>query len=541
MSMRTETLQLVISGDSKLLGAELGKSEKKIRGFAGKAGGMFAGIGRGFKGAIGKLANPLALIGGSAGILLAARNLIDYQDSLSSLGITANMTAEDMMSLDKRIHDLAYTTGQSREKIVDALRSMASNVDTDSAVGMIEDVSKAATAMSMDIGEVAKVFTVFRRDLGATEEEAAGLFDTMMAMNQGTAGLSRIASSVSTLGLTKDNFAQYNALIQSTKTLFGGEEAAASAIDQIAMRTLGKQGRALRRRVGEDLFSDDGRIKDFKAFMERTSKVLNDRQLQNVFGAKNSRAFLHFQSADALKAFDDYIERGQQAGRVTDALAWKQREAKFQLNALSTAAKEFAGAGLSPVLADITKWLTNLTSNDAEMQRFREDIVGIATALGDIGKTAASAAKYINRLPFLGDSRRRKSYEKQWKQVPSDIRNELNKKHGLTFSDRKGMSWNTFDQRLNELLEDYQTNFSTTSKPERQQLLNNLKTENKGIAHKLPVAQPQTLASQEITVKAPEVNNTLNINLQIPESGRPVIEAPAGTSVKATVNRGVFK
>jgi hypothetical protein len=422
--MKTETLSLVISGDGARLGAELGKSERNVKTFSGRVGGMFTGVGKKITGAVGKL-SPWAMVGGTAGIMMAARDLIDYQDTLSSLGITAGLTTEEMMSLDQKIHNLAYTTGQSREKLVAALRSMTSDVDTEFAVEAIENVGKASTAMSFDIEETAKAFVAFRRDMGATNEEAAALFNTMMTMNQ-SLPVDRLANAVSSLGITKDNLAQYNAFIHTVKNHVGGEDRAAAMIERVV--TDARTKKSIQYKIGAELFDTDGKIKDFRLFIQRVSKM-TEEQRQKRFGPQHSKVFTPFARGDGFKVFDDFIADAQEAGFVTDAFTRKQREAKFQLNTLTTAAKEFAGAGLSPILSDLTAKLRELTGNPAAMEKFRNNLTCVAETVGHIGKAVGWVAKgvqgYGDFWEYTGSNG---ALNAEWGKVPKEIRRELEKK-----------------------------------------------------------------------------------------------------------------
>jgi hypothetical protein len=73
-SGRTENLKLVISGDGKLLGAELGNSEKRVRQYENRVTQTFSHMGSKIGSSIkGMVSGPLALLGGSAAILYAGK------------------------------------------------------------------------------------------------------------------------------------------------------------------------------------------------------------------------------------------------------------------------------------------------------------------------------------------------------------------------------------------------------------------------------------------------------------------------------------
>ncbi|MCL2219333.1 MAG: hypothetical protein FWC23_05395 [Chitinispirillia bacterium] len=530
MSMRTETLSLVISGDGKLLGAELGRSERKVKTFSGKVGGMFAGVGKRITGAFGKLANPLALIGGTAGVMMAARDLMQYQDSISTLGISAGLSTEDMMKLDASIQSTAYTTGQSREALVSAVREMANVTgDTAFAEAAMESVGRASTAMSADVMGTAQAFGAFRRDMGASAEEAAKLYNIMAAMGTHNMSMDRFARSVRVLGLTKDNFAEYNALIKTIAPTFGGVEGAANAIDQIIGR-INEKPRAYQRKIGRDMFDSDGAIKDYRAFAQRLGR-LGARDLTRMFGRNFSKAFLPFQDDAGLKVFDDVIRSGERATHVTDAFARKQGEAKYQLNMLAAAGKEFAGAALSPIIANLTQELNALTSNPEKMAEFRNNLTATAEALGHIAAGVTFVAKGVGAAgtaaEVLGGGLTRAGQVSNIKD--GKVKAALSKKY---FSGVKGRYG---PQYQNALLDEYSSRFAGVSADVREQHLQELIANNR--------SEGRGWGRQEANTPAAEVKNNNIINLSVGIAGDRVIAQSddPDTNISATLNRGTFK
>ena len=534
MSMRTETLQLVISGDGKLLGAALGRSERQVKTFAGRMGGMFTGVGKKFAGAVGKL-SPLALIGGTGGILMAARDIINYQDAISSLGISAGLSTERMMALEKQIQSAAYTTGQSRDKLLAAVTEVYDKTsDIDYAVAAFEHVGKASTAMSADITQTARVLGAFKMGMNVTNEEAQELFDTMARMgSMGTFGFAQQAAnaeklfttSATMLGITKDNFAEYSAFLQTIKPMFGSGEQTASAVERIATQ-LSTDPRK-RRAIGFNLFDADGNVKDFKKLIERISSM-SERHRRRLFG-NYSRAFMPFTTAQGREAFDNFIKQGTEAGFVSQAFSRKQQEARFQLNALSSAAKEFAGVALSPILADLTAKMNELTGNPAAMEEFRNNLVAIGEAVGAIGKGVSFVAKGLKGWSdFWGNEGSVRVKEQQVNKIDRATRNELMKKHGLTFRDRKDMDWKTWHNRTDALLDDYHMNYrSRPAAGALQSIMNQARL---------------TSQMQRIAIQSPDVRNHINLNVQVTPDDRVISQSDdSNTSITTKCNRGVFR
>jgi hypothetical protein len=531
--MRTETLSLVISGDGKMLGNELGRQERRVNTFAGKVGGMFAGMGKRIGGAVGRLANPLALIGGTAGVMMAARDLIQYQDSISSLGISAGLSAGQMMELEKRIQSAAYATGQSRESLVSAVKEMAELTgDNDFAASALEDVGRAATAVSADITTTAQAFAAFRRDMGATNEQAAALFNTMAAMGN-VRSMDRFARSAQVLGLTMDNFAGYNALIKTLAPTMGGVDNAANAVDQIAT-TLKTHKSGQLRHMFRDAIDSKGTITDYKKLLEAISGM-TERTRKAVF-SKAGASLVSFDVNKITADFNRYIEKAENAKHVTDGFARKQGEAKYQINALTTAAKEFAGVALSPVLADLTAHFNALISNPAKMREFNNNLTNMASALGDIATIVGPLAK-VGAILASGTAQGiniTKEGMEGWKQ---DYANRKNTPKPAT---KRQLSREYYANK-----EDFFVKYDI-NKTELEQRAKRI-TSDPGVINMHIARMAQQEAARRLgqpataAVQPPEVKNNIVINQQITESGRVITEVNnPNTSITTNMRRGQF-
>jgi len=399
MAMRTETLSLVISGDGKQLGTELGRQERRVNAFGTKVKGIMAGVGKRIGGAVGKLANPLALIGGTAGVIMAARDIAEYQDKLSTLGISAGLSAEQMMVFEKRIQAASYSTGQGRDALADAVKEMASIADADFAAESLEAVGRAATATSMDVTATAQAFATFKRDMGATTEEAAKLFNTMAALGN-TQSMDRFARSAQVLGVTMDNFAGYNALVKTLAPTMGGLDAAANAVDQIGIALKTNKSGELRY-MFSGAIDKDGTIKDYSALLKAMAKM-GDSARKKVF-SKVGASMTGFDIDKVTADFNTYMQKAENASHVSDAFARKQGEAKFQMNALAAAGKEFAAVALGPAMATLAARISEITGNEAEMNKFKDGLSGIAEALAAVAKAATYAGQAYGVLKKIFD------------------------------------------------------------------------------------------------------------------------------------------
>ena len=517
MSILSETLSLVINADGKPLGLELGRAGGLIRAFGSKAGSMMAGVGKKIGGAVGKLASPLALIGGTAGVVMAARDLAEYQDKLSTLGISAGMSAEQMMGLEKRIQSAAYTTGQARDGLADAAKVMADITgDNGFAADSLEAVGRAATATSMDITSTAQAFATFKRDMGATTDEAAQLFNTMAALGN-TQSMDRFARSAQVLGLSKDNFTSYNALIKTLSPTMGGLDQAANAVDQIGIALKSAKGGGELRWVFRDAIDKDGTIKDYEKLLEAMAGM-SDRARKKVF-SKVGASMTGFDIDKVSADFNTYMKKAENASHVSDAFARKQGEAKFQMNLLTTAAKDFASSALGPVLGDIARRMGAITGDPAKLAKFQAQLTEVAQAVIAIGQGVAVVVKGLSAVAKFsggvgaGLHKAVSGGGGKINGVDSDLRRELSNKYGGNASAAKIAK-------------------------ESKKYLNKDGSVNAARLDALRQANNEKFAAR---TAAADVQNKINMIVNIAPDGRVITEVDGrNTSATATANRGKF-
>jgi hypothetical protein len=434
------------------------------------------------------------------------------------------MSAGQLMELERRTTSLAYSTGQSRENLIAAAKEMAGLTgDNDFAAAALEDVGRAATTMGTDITATAQAFAAFRRDLGASNDQAAALFNTMAAMGN-TQSMDGFARSARALGLTMDNFAGYSALVKAFSDDMGGVDNAAAAIDKIAIAIKGGDRRVKRAFGG--VIDDKGTITDYKKLLGTLSKM-TDRERKRALGGIG-KELVEFDAGKVTADFDKYIEKGKNAAFITENFAKKQQGAKFQMNMLSTAAKEFAGVALSPILADLTAQMNALTSNPEAMEKFRGNLQGVADTIGALGQVVGVASAALGAWGDMWEWLGYKFGEAEVKLANAGMSAKnagasVKKKIGLEDADGnpKGVA-KVFNDGLSSAAQ--------------------LKRLPNAVPEKLNALRSQ-LKNQETTVNVepPEVKNNIVINQQITPDGRVITEVnDPNTAVKTNHNPGRF-
>lgn len=539
----TEKLKLIISGDGKSLGTELNKTEARIKGWGGRVGGVFSGLGKKITGSLGKIVtNPLSIVGGSAGILYAGKKLVDYQDKLSSLGLMVGKTDSEIVKMDDDITKMAYSTGQDRDGIVDALADMADKTgDFEFSLKAMESAARSSTAMSADLMDVTRVVSSLRLGMGATAEEIEEYLDVMARMgnvgsfvfrDQAAQAERLFSSSAMAIKLTKRSFAEYNAFMQMIKPSFGSADMAGTAIDSIINRFRSEQ-KDIEKAVRFKIFDEKGAIIDFAKTIKAIGK-LKPKVQKELFG-EYSRAFTIFDTAGAEAQYDAMIKAGQEAGFIAGAFAKKSWEAKYQINALATAVKDFASAGLSPVLESLTKKLSDLTSDPQRMEAFRNDIRNFASSIGELtvvlGNLASSPAMDV--LSALADMFGLTTKSTLTKQAQTELK-ELSKTEQIIVRSRvKPGNWET---GLYSVLQQYKQEKSAVPQNLPPDVLSRYFAQSKPVwkgPNMLPssgsYSVPMNL-DQKITIVAPEGTRVLTENRG----------SNISANTKTSVNRGAF-
>jgi TP901 family phage tail tape measure protein len=404
MAPRTENLKLIISGDGKLLGAELDKQERHIKQFTDRTQSRFATYRQKLNKSLSpSFSNMLPISGPSAAIaattaaiVIGSKQLIEYQDKLSTIGINAGLSSQKINDLSDSNYRLAFQTGQDRDKIVDAMNDIYDKTgDFKFVSDAIGGVAMASTAMSAEMADSGRVLSAMKLGMGATADEAIQLFDIMARMGnigsftfaqQASQAERLFGSSTLALGITRKNFAEYNAFLQSAKPVFGSADIAGTGIESIMLK-LTTDRKKVEKAVGFKMFDEKGAIIDFQKTIKAIAK-LSITKRSELFG-EFGKAFIPLSSKEGIAVYENYIKEGQKAGFIADAFNKKQSETKYQLNALKTAAQLFADKGLAPAIEEFTKALSGMTSDPQKMKEFTDSLKVIGGAIGFIAEWTA--------------------------------------------------------------------------------------------------------------------------------------------------------
>ncbi len=417
---RRGDVNLSITGDSRDWNRELNRAERSTNRFTKKTQSMFGRVGKGIGKSLAGFGKsfmaPLAALAGGAAIIGAGRRIIDFDDNLLTLGLNAGLTKKEMFELREEIVDTAFASRRSRDDILGSISDIVDKTgDFDFARDSILGVGKAATAMGADINDVGRLASAASINLNLAGDDVEEFFNIIATQgNKGSfifkdlaSQAERLMSAAGRIGIVKDNFAEFGAFLQLARPSFGSAEETSTAIRNIATR-LKTQRKQVEKLVGYSVFDDKGNIKDFRKTIvdlvkasEGDIKPLFDifQEASLAFGTMQ-KEYLEF---GELRSFDNLIAQASEGNFMLNAFEERTKNAKAQLQQLSNVAWEFADAGIAPVIAEMNKELSRLTSNPAEMEKFRKNLTDIGKAIGDMAALGVDIVHLVEALFSIPD------------------------------------------------------------------------------------------------------------------------------------------
>jgi TP901 family phage tail tape measure protein len=530
MATRTETLKLIISGDGRLLSSELVNADERVKKFERNVGRSFSGLSRSFatfKGMGSHLGN-LPLISGiasSAGIMMAGKQIIDYDASLMRLAIQSNITNEELAKLKNQIADTALATGQSKAKILSGYNKIIEQTgDMKFARDVMKDLAIASTASGAGMEYMGALAVQLRDKMRMSKDEIKASLNLLTV--QGKAGaftLENMATMGERLFAAAGRFdmkgigdlRHFGSLLQIARMGTGSSEQATTAIENLLADMLDKQKEL--KRVGFDIFGPDKKIKDIDSIIKGIVVATkgNETVLGKIFGRESIRAISTlaklYRDTGGFALYEQLSNAD--AGRANEIMADFARystSAAYQLQTLYTIAGDFANSALSPTIADLNSNLKNLTSNPEKMQEFRSNLDDIAKSLSVIASVGIGAAKAVGKVyDFVDTSNRRKMLGDYFDRLPIKDKRRLSKEYKIWEQPDTKSQIRAFEAALNSL----DSNKSSL---------------DKGLASISPA-----------DMRSATVQNNITINMQMTDSGR-VAAVTDSSNTKVKVNRGAF-
>lgn len=380
-----------------------------VEAFASKAASAIQGVDKVFSG----LGTAMGAIGVSLSVGAATKEIIQLDNRLTRIGLTADASAEQVQQLKQKVFEAATDSSIKIDttSINDALDVvMTKTGDLKYAEDNIRNIAIAIQATGEQGASIGSVFAEFQK-FGYTAEQITQLMDDMV--KQGDQGAftfgefakagSAVISAYSPIGTAPEDIKKANAAMQiimkGTKSAEIAVTALGSAMSELSSPD--KQQKLMA--IGVRVRDESGKFRDFNDIMadllKVSEKVGNTDFLGNIFGQTSMQAIRAYSNF-----YDDMYPKLMDLGDTTGAMENKSATMANTLAAnlqqVQTAFVRFADAKLTAPLEKLTDLLNKLAEDP---EAFNRVFTGIAVGIGSIAavKGLSSVINIISGISNL--------------------------------------------------------------------------------------------------------------------------------------------
>lgn len=380
-----------------------------VEAFASRAASAIQGVDKAFSG----LGTAMGAIGVSLSVGAATKEIIELDNRLTRIGLTADASAEQVASLKQKVFEAASDSSIKIDttSINDALDVvMTKTGDLKYAEDNIRNIAIAIQATGEQGASIGSVFAEFQK-FGYSAEQITQLMDDMV--KQGDQGAftfgefakagSAVISAYSPIGTAPEDIKKANAAMQiimkGTKSAEIAVTALGSAMSELSSPD--KQQKLMA--IGVRVRDESGKFRDFNDIMadllKVSEKVGNTDFLGNIFGQT---------SMQAIRAYSNFYEDmypklmdlGDTTGAMENKSATMANTLAANLQQVQTAFVRFADAKLTEPLEKLTSLLNKLAEDP---EAFNRIFTGIAVGIGSIAavKGLSSVINIVSSIASL--------------------------------------------------------------------------------------------------------------------------------------------
>lgn len=380
-----------------------------VEAFASRAASAIQGVDKAFSG----LGTAMGAIGVSLSVGAATKEIIELDNRLTRIGLTADASAEQVASLKQKVFEAASDSSIKIDttSINDALDVvMTKTGDLKYAEDNIRNIAIAIQATGEQGASIGSVFAEFQK-FGYSAEQITQLMDDMV--KQGDQGAftfgefakagSAVISAYSPIGTAPEDIKKANAAMQiimkGTKSAEIAVTALGSAMSELSSPD--KQQKLMA--IGVRVRDESGKFRDFNDIMadllKVSEKVGNTDFLGNIFGQT---------SMQAIRAYSNFYEDmypklmdlGDTTGAMENKSATMANTLAANLQQVQTAFVRFADAKLTEPLEKLTNLLNKLAEDP---EAFNRIFTGIAVGIGSIAavKGLSSVINIVSSIASL--------------------------------------------------------------------------------------------------------------------------------------------
>ncbi len=380
-----------------------------VEAFASRAASAIQGVDKAFSG----LGTAMGAIGVSLSVGAATKEIIELDNRLTRIGLTADASAEQVASLKQKVFEAASDSSIKIDitSINDALDVvMTKTGDLKYAEDNIRNIAIAIQATGEQGASIGSVFAEFQK-FGYSAEQITQLMDDMV--KQGDQGAftfgefakagSAVISAYSPIGTAPEDIKKANAAMQiimmGTKSAEIAVTALGSAMSELSSPD--KQQKLMA--YGVRVRDESGKFRDFNDIMadllKVSEKVGNTDFLGNIFGQTSMQAIRAYGSFYE-KMYPKLMDLGDTTGAMENKSATMANTLAANLQQVQTAFVRFADAKLTEPLEKLTNLLNKLAEDP---EAFNRIFTGIAVGIGSIAavKGLSSVINIVSSIASL--------------------------------------------------------------------------------------------------------------------------------------------
>jgi phage-like element PBSX protein xkdO len=326
--------------------------------------------------------SKLGALGVSLSVGAATNEIINIDEQLTRMGMTANASAEQVNRLKQKIFEAAQDPNIKIDpsKIISALDVvMTKTGNLEYVEDNIRNIAVALQASGAAGEEMGDVFSEFQKKNFSADEISQLMDDLVKQGDQGEYTFQKFAktgkavlSSYSTIGNSVDDIKKLNAVMQVLVADTKNEELAATALDSVISELSDPKKQAKLGIIGVAVRDSKGEFRDLADIMDDVLDVAkkegNIDFLSEVFGVTSMKAVRAFQNYG-----ENYKKLTEDLGNTTGALEAKSARMagtmKANLQNLQTTFLKFADTNLAAPLEKINNLLSYLSEKPERLER----------------------------------------------------------------------------------------------------------------------------------------------------------------------------
>lgn len=393
---RQNTAELVLSATYTRLQSGLRNSSREINSFTTRTKKMLSGIGTGLKRNLSAIPAQLGIIGGTAGLFMLGRNIVQFDDKLNRLGIQGNMTRKQLLGLREEMFHTGLQTGKTRIEIVEGLDAIIQKTgNVKFAIDTYNDLSIASQATGAAMGDLGAMASQLDEKL---QIKPAGLMNALdILAGQGKAGSftlenlatmsERLFSSVGRLDMKGiDDLVRLGAFVQIARSGTGSAEQATTAVERTIANILAKE-----KEIGKyfNIRDENKKLKEFDVIIKGIIRGTQGREdiLGKIFGEEGIRAVSvlakEFRETGGFGRFDKFLTTDY-GGTITKDMERRIDSLSFQWNKMLVLGGKIADSLFTPALSEFNKTLSEITKNPEKLAELDERLKSVGKTIGNL-------------------------------------------------------------------------------------------------------------------------------------------------------------